>query len=83
MAHIIAVWKVHDEKIMTNNPDGFQKRDQGKRRKLEGANSFKYLGSVISNELSKLEVLSRIVQTTATLPRMKIIGSNNRISLAS
>ena len=38
-------------------------------QKLETVTSFKYLGSVITDEGSKPEVLSRIAQTTATLTR--------------
>ena len=33
--------------------------------------SFKYLGSVLSDEGSKPEILSRIAQTTAALTRLK------------
>ena len=40
-------------------------------RKLETVPSFKYLGSVITDEGSKPEILSRIAQTTAALTRMK------------
>ena len=40
-------------------------------------------GSVISNEGSKPEVLSRIAQTTAAFSRLKIIWRDKNISLAS
>ena len=36
-------------------------------QKLETVTSFKYLGSVITDEGSKLEILSRTAQTTAAL----------------
>ena len=41
------------------------------RQKLETVTSFKYLGSVITDEGSKPEILSRIAQTTAALTRLK------------
>ena len=40
-------------------------------QKLEIVTSFKYLGSVITYEGSKPEILSRIAQTTAALTRLK------------
>ena len=43
-------------------------------QKLETVTSFKYLGSVITDEGSKPEILSRIVQTTAALTRPKPVG---------
>ena len=43
-------------------------------QKLETVTSFKYLGSVTTDEGSKPEILSRIVQTTAAVPRLKSLG---------
>ena len=40
-------------------------------QKLETVTSFKYLGSVISDEGSKPEILSRIAEATAALTRLK------------
>ena len=40
--------------------------------------SFKYLGSVITDEGSKPEILSRIAQTTAALTRPKVFLSAPR-----
>ena len=45
--------------------------------------SFKYLGSVITDEGSKPEILSKIVQTTATLTRLKPVWKDRKISLSS
>ena len=42
-----------------------------KQEKLEIVTSFKYLGSVIADEGSKPEILSRIAQATAALTRSK------------
>ena len=60
-------------KVMTNNPDGFQREIKIKGQRLEEVENFKYLGAIISNEGSKPEILSLIVQTTAALSRLKII----------
>ena len=45
--------------------------------------SFKYLGSVITDEGSKPEILSRIVQTTAAWTRLKPVWNDKSISLSS
>ena len=42
-----------------------------KGQRLETVTSFKYLGSVITNEGSKPELLCRIAQATAALTRLK------------
>ena len=44
--------------------------------------SFKYLGSVITDEGSKPEILSRIAQTTAALTRLKPVWNDRSISLS-
>ena len=49
--------------LMTNNISG-NTEIKVNGQKLEIVTSFKYLGSVITNEGSKLEVLYRIAQTT-------------------
>ena len=59
-------------KVMTNNPNGFQREIKIKGQRLEVEN-FKYFGAIISNEGSKPEILSRIAKTTAALSRLKII----------
>ena len=70
-------------KVMTNNPNGFQREIKIKSQRLEEVENFKYLGAIISNEGSKPESLSRIAQTTAALSRLKIIWRDKNISLAS
>ena len=45
--------------------------------------SFKYLGSVITDEGSKPQILSRIAQATAALTRLKPIWIDKSISLSS
>ena len=70
-------------KVMTNNPNGFQRKIKIKGQRLEEVENFKYLGAIISNEESKPEMLSRIAQTTTALPRLKNIWRDRNISLAS
>ena len=52
-------------------------------QKLETVTSFKYLGSVITDESSKPEIFSRIAQTTAALTRLKPVWIDKSISLSS
>ena len=70
-------------KVMTNNPNGFQREIKIKGQRLEEVDNFKYLRAIISNEGSKPEILSRIAQTTAALSRLKITWRDKNISLAS
>ena len=56
-------------KLMTNNTSGINTEIKVNGQKLETNTSFKYLGSAVTNEGSKLEIISRIVQTTAALTR--------------
>ena len=70
-------------KVMTNNPNGFQREIKIKGQRLEDVEISKYLGAIISNEGSKPEILFRIAQTTAALSRLKIIWRDKNISLAS
>ena len=51
-------------------------------QKLETVTSFKYLGSVITDEGSKPEILSRLAQTTAASRRLKLVW-NDSISFSS
>ena len=51
-------------------------------QKLETVTSFKYLGSVVTDEGSKPEILSRIAQTTA-LTRLKPVWNDRSISFSS
>ena len=70
-------------KLMTNNTSGINTKIKVNGQKLETVTSFKYLGSVITNEGSKPEILSRIVQTTAALTRLKPVRIDKSISLSS
>ena len=52
-------------------------------QKLEAVTSFKCLGSVTTDGGSKPEILSRIVQRTAVLTRLKPVWNDMSISLSS
>ena len=70
-------------KLMTNNTSGINTEITVNGQKLETVTSFKYLGSVITDEGSKLEILSRITQTLAALTRLKPVWIDKSISLSS
>ena len=58
-------------KLMTNNTSGINTKIKVNGQKHETVTSFKYLGSVITEEGTKPEILSRIAQATAALTRLK------------
>ena len=68
---------------MTNNTSGINTEIKVNEQKLETVTSFKYLGSVITDEGSKPEILSRIAQTTAALTRLRPVWNDRSISLNS
>ena len=68
---------------MTNNTSGINTEIKVNGQKFETVTSFKYLGSVITDEGSKPEILFRIVQATAALTRLKPIWNDESISLSS
>ena len=70
-------------KLMTNNTSGINTEIKVNRQKLETVTSFRYLGSVSTDEGSKLEILSMIAQTTAALTRLKAVLNDRSISLSS
>ena len=49
-------------KLITNDTSGINTEIKVNRQKLETVTSFKYLGSVITDEGSKPKILSRIAQ---------------------
>ena len=64
-------------------PAGINKEDKINGRKLETVTSFEHLGPVVSYEGSKPEILSRTVQTTAALTRLKPVWNDRSIFLSS
>ena len=67
---------------MANNTSGTNKEIKVNGQKLETVTSFKYLGSVINDEGSKPEILSRIAQAIAALTKLKPVLYNRSISLS-
>ena len=61
---------------MTNNTSGINTKIKVNGQKLETVTSFKYLGSVITDEGSKPELLCRIAQATAALTRLKPVWND-------
>ena len=70
-------------KPMTNNASGINTEIKVNGQKLETVTSFKYLGSVITDEGSRPVMLSRIAQTTAALTKLKPVWNDRNISLSS
>ena len=69
-------------KLMKNYTSGINTEIKINGQKLETVTSFKYLCSVITDEGSKPELLSRIAQTTAALTRLKPIRNDTSISFS-
>ena len=61
-------------KLKTNNTRGISTEIKVNGQKLETVRSFKYLGSLITDEGSKPELLCRIAQATAALTRLNQFG---------
>ena len=70
-------------KLITKNTSGINKEIKVNGQNLETVASLKYLGSVVSDEGSKPEILSRIAQTIAALTRLKPLWNYRSISLSS
>ena len=70
-------------KLMTSNIKGISLDVRIGGQKLETLQSFKYLGSVVTDEGSKQDILSRIAQTTGALTKLKTIWKDKNIALSS
>ena len=70
-------------KLMINGTSGSNTEIKVNGQKLETVTSFKYLGSVITDEGSKPELLCRIAQGTAALTRLKPVWNDRSISISS
>ena len=70
-------------KVMTNNTSGINKEIKVNGQKLDTVTSFRYLCSLVSDEGSRPEILTRIAQTTAALTRLKPILNDRSIFLSS
>ena len=69
-------------KLMTNNTSGINREIKVNGQKLETVTTFQYLGTVITDEGSKPEILARIAQTTAAETRLKPVWNDRSISLS-
>ena len=69
-------------KLMTNNTSDINTEIKVNGQKLETVTSFKYLGSVVSDEGKKRGILSRIEQTTKALTRLKPVWNDRSIFLS-
>ena len=68
---------------MTNNTSGINTSITVDGQKFETVTSFKHLGSFISDDGSKPEILSRIAQTIAALTRLKTVWNERNLFLRS
>ena len=62
--------RVEKTGLMTNNTSGINTEIDVNGQKLEPVTCFKYLGSVITDEGSNPEILSRIAQATAAFTKL-------------
>ncbi|KAI0223781.1 hypothetical protein LSAT2_025079 [Lamellibrachia satsuma] len=70
-------------KLMTNNTQGISTEVKVNGQILETVTSFMYLGSIITDEGSKLKILARIAQITAALTRLKPLWNDRNITVSS
>ena len=69
-------------KIMANEiANGFTQIIKIKDAVLEPVDRMKYLGALISDEGSKVEILSRIAQATGAIAKLKIICQDKSLSI--
>ena len=71
--------KFEETKLMTNKSEGIKRYIEVNGQRLEMANSFKYFGTVVTDEGTKTEVQSRIVQASAALKRLRITLRDKKI----
>ena len=70
-------------KLVTNNIKGISLDTRIGGQKPETVQCFKYLGSVVTDEGSKQEILYRIAQTIGALTKLKTIWKDKNIVLSS
>ena len=70
-------------KLMTNNINGISSNIRVNGEKLETVQNFKYLGAIVTDGVSMLEIRSRIAQTIAALTKLKIIWDDKNIDFSS
>ena len=70
-------------KLMTNNTRDISTKVKVNGQRLETVTSFRYLGSIITDEGSKPQILARVAQTTAALTRLKPLWNDINITVSS
>ena len=70
-------------KVMANNQNGLQREIKIKCQMLEKTKQWRTSSTWDPSNGSKPEILSRIVETTSALSRLKIMWKDKNISLAS
>ena len=68
-------------KVMTNRRNGMTQDINLKGKPLEEVTHFKYLGSIITEEGSKMEICARAAQAVAAINKLNIIWKDRNISL--
>ena len=68
-------------KLMRRNTEDLGDDIEINGQRLETVTAFKYLGSIVTDEGSKPEVLARIAQTVAALSKLKPIWKDRTLSL--
>uniref|UniRef100_A0A672MDG9 Reverse transcriptase domain-containing protein n=1 Tax=Sinocyclocheilus grahami TaxID=75366 RepID=A0A672MDG9_SINGR len=68
-------------KLMTNSDKQITTKIEVRGQGLETVSHFKYLGSIISEEGSKTEILARTAQTPAVMSKLKPVWRDKDISL--
>ena len=66
-------------KLMTNDANDISIDIKINSEKLDEVDNFKYVGAVVTDQGSKVEVLSRIAQTTEALTRLKTTWNDKHI----
>ena len=67
-------------KIMSKNANGLTKTIKVKSYNLETVTNFKYLGTIVTDEGTKREVLTRIAQATSGLIKLKTVWKDRKIT---
>ena len=70
-------WAKEEGKVRDNNTSSINKEVTVYGQKLEIVTSFKYLGSLVSDEGSKPEILSTNLRTTAALTKLKPVWNDS------
>ena len=68
-------------KLMTNSDQPITTKITVSGKELETVEQFKYLGSIITEEGSKTEILARAAQTSTAMAKLKIIWKDKNIPL--